>query len=285
MIRRRQLVQAALAALAALAAIGPMGVLGQAPARVARVAALSLACSLALAPAPSAAIAPVLLLLIKQIAKDAAQSMLKDLVLSTLTGMGCKGMAIANALQSLDLRKGGGGGIPGVEAARAAAPDGYTFLVATSGVFGVNPSLYPDLPYRPLVDFLPITNIFLVPLVIVAHPSFQANTLAELIELARKEPGQLSYASAGPGTSQHLSMELFKMRAKLDIDAVAGAAETPEEAAEIYAASLLAIDIDNAAERGYLAMLAARLKLDDALVAHLQQTVAAAAGKVAQPAG
>jgi uncharacterized membrane protein YebE (DUF533 family) len=76
-----------------------------------------------------------------------------------------------------------------------------------------------------------------------------------------------------------------ELRAKLDIDAVAGAAETPEEATEIYIASLLAIDIDNAAERGYLAMLAARLKLDDALVAHLQQTVAAAAGKVAQPTG
>jgi uncharacterized membrane protein YebE (DUF533 family) len=76
-----------------------------------------------------------------------------------------------------------------------------------------------------------------------------------------------------------------ELRAKLDIDAVAGAAETPEEAAEIYTASLLAIDIDNAAERGYLAMLAARLKLDDALVAHLQQTVAAAAGKAAQPTG
>jgi uncharacterized membrane protein YebE (DUF533 family) len=76
-----------------------------------------------------------------------------------------------------------------------------------------------------------------------------------------------------------------ELRAKLDIDAVAGAADTPEEAAEIYIASLLAIDVDNAAERGYLAMLAARLKLDDALVAHLQQTAAAAAGKVVQPAG
>jgi uncharacterized membrane protein YebE (DUF533 family) len=75
-----------------------------------------------------------------------------------------------------------------------------------------------------------------------------------------------------------------ELRAKLDIDAVAGAAETPEEAAEIYAASLLAIDVDNAAERGYLAMLAARLELDDALVAHLQQTVAAA-GKAVQPVG
>jgi uncharacterized membrane protein YebE (DUF533 family) len=76
-----------------------------------------------------------------------------------------------------------------------------------------------------------------------------------------------------------------ELRAKLDIDAVAGAAETPEEAAEIYTASLLAVDVDNAAERGYLAMLAARLRLDDALVAHLQQTVAAAGGRVGQPAG
>lgn len=72
-----------------------------------------------------------------------------------------------------------------------------------------------------------------------------------------------------------------ELRAKLDIDAVASAASTPEEAAEIYTASLLAIDVDNAAERGYLGMLAARLKLDDALVAHLQQSVAAATGRPA----
>ena len=70
-----------------------------------------------------------------------------------------------------------------------------------------------------------------------------------------------------------------ELRAKLDVDAVAGAAATPEEATEIYAASLLAIDVDNAAERGYLAMLAARLKLDDALVAHLHGIVASATGK------
>lgn len=70
-----------------------------------------------------------------------------------------------------------------------------------------------------------------------------------------------------------------ELRAKLDIDAVASAASTQEEAAEIYAASLLAIDVDNAAERGYLSMLAARLKLDDALVAHLQQNVAQASAQ------
>ncbi len=113
--------------------------------------------------------------------------------------------------------KAGGSGIPATEYGKAAAPDGYTLMVVSSGTFGVNPSLYPDLPYRPLVDFLPISNIFLVPLAIVAHPSFPASTLGELIALAKKEPGKLSYASAGPGTSQHLAMELFKLRANLDI--------------------------------------------------------------------
>jgi tripartite-type tricarboxylate transporter receptor subunit TctC len=114
--------------------------------------------------------------------------------------------------------KAGGGGIPGTEAGKAAAPDGHTLMVVTSGTFGVNPSLYPDLPYRPLVDFKPISNIVVAPLVIVAHPSFPADTTEGLIELARKEPGKLSYASAGPGTAQHLSMELFKLRTKIDIE-------------------------------------------------------------------
>jgi len=85
--------------------------------------------------------------------------------------------------------------------------------------------------------------------------------------------GEMDKLSLSPEDKAFVMDEL---RAKLDIDAVADAASSPEEAAEIYAASLLAVDVDNAAERGYLAMLAARLKLDDALVAHLQQNVAAA---------
>ncbi|MFZ5780953.1 MAG: tellurite resistance TerB family protein [Pseudomonadota bacterium] len=88
-----------------------------------------------------------------------------------------------------------------------------------------------------------------------------------------------------PLSSEDKAFVMDELRAKLDVDAVAAAAATPEEAAEIYTASLLSIDVDNAAERGYLAMLAARLKLDDTLVAHLQQTVASAAGKAAQPVG
>lgn len=83
-----------------------------------------------------------------------------------------------------------------------------------------------------------------------------------------------------PLSSDDKAFVMDELRARLDVDAVASAATTPEEAAELYAASLLAIDVDNAAERGYLAMLAARLKLDDALVAHLHGNVASATGKV-----
>jgi hypothetical protein len=114
--------------------------------------------------------------------------------------------------------KAGGGGIPALEAGKAAAPDGYTIMNITSGTAGVNPSLYGDkLPYKPLVDFIPITNMVRAPLVIVAHPTFPASTIPELIALAKKEPGKHFYASAGPGTAQHLSMELFKLKTGIDI--------------------------------------------------------------------
>jgi uncharacterized membrane protein YebE (DUF533 family) len=79
-------------------------------------------------------------------------------------------------------------------------------------------------------------------------------------------------------SSEDKAFVMDELRANLDVDAVARGATTPEEAAEIYAASLLAVTVDSPAERGYLAMLAARLKLDDALVAHLHGTVAAATG-------
>jgi uncharacterized membrane protein YebE (DUF533 family) len=80
-------------------------------------------------------------------------------------------------------------------------------------------------------------------------------------------------------TAEEKAFVMDELQAKLDIDAVAGAATTQEEAAEIYTASLLAIDVDNAAERGYLTMLAARLNLDDSLIAHLQQSVTGATAK------
>ncbi len=111
----------------------------------------------------------------------------------------------------------GRGGIVATEYGKAAAPDGYTLMVVSSDTFGIYPSLYAKLPYKPLVDFLPISNIFFVPLVIVAHLGFPAKTLAELIKLVRDAPGTYAYASSGSGTMQHLAMELLKLRAGLDI--------------------------------------------------------------------
>jgi tripartite-type tricarboxylate transporter receptor subunit TctC len=111
----------------------------------------------------------------------------------------------------------GGGGVPGVMAAKEAAPDGYTLLMGTSGTLGVNPGVYAKLPYDPLKDFAPASNVFIAPLVVIAHPSFDAGSLKELIERARQKPGAINYASAGPGTAQHLSAELFASMAGVQI--------------------------------------------------------------------
>jgi tripartite-type tricarboxylate transporter receptor subunit TctC len=113
--------------------------------------------------------------------------------------------------------RGGGGGVPGVMAGKEATPDGYTWLIGTSGTLGVNPSVYAKIPYDPLKDFAPASNIFIVPLVVVAHPSFAPNTVQELVAAAKKSPGTINFASAGPGTAQHMTGELFKSRAGIDL--------------------------------------------------------------------
>lgn len=113
--------------------------------------------------------------------------------------------------------RGGGGGVPGVMAGKEAAADGYTWLVGTSGTLGVNPSVYAKIPYDPLKDFAPASNVFIVPLVVVAHPSFAPNTVQELVAAAKKAPGTINFASAGPGTAQHMTGELFKSRAGIDL--------------------------------------------------------------------
>src|SRR5947207_911590 len=81
----------------------------------------------------------------------------------------------------------GGGGIPGMMAGKQAAPDGYTLVVGTSGTMSVNPNVYAAIPYDPLKDFAPVSNIFLVPLVVVAHPSFVPSTIGELVAAAKRE--------------------------------------------------------------------------------------------------
>ncbi|WP_426958342.1 Bug family tripartite tricarboxylate transporter substrate binding protein [Muricoccus radiodurans] len=106
----------------------------------------------------------------------------------------------------------GGAGVVGTEAGARAAPDGYSITASTSGTFGINPGIIANLPYDADRDFAHITAVFTVPLVIIAHPSFAPRTAQELLEAARRDPGGINYGSGGPGTSQHMSAELFASR-------------------------------------------------------------------------
>jgi tripartite-type tricarboxylate transporter receptor subunit TctC len=103
----------------------------------------------------------------------------------------------------------GGGGNIAMGAAARSAPDGYTILAA-SGSFVTNPSLFAKIPYDPYTDFAPVTLLCSSTHALVVHPSVPAQNLAELIALAKAEPGRLSYASAGRGTPANLAGELFK---------------------------------------------------------------------------
>ena len=103
----------------------------------------------------------------------------------------------------------GAGGTIGARAVAKAAPDGYTLMVGHSGVFGVAPALYADPGYAPQRDFSPIGLIASYQQVLVVHPSVPVHSIADLIALARKEPGKITYATAGVGSGSHLSTELF----------------------------------------------------------------------------
>jgi tripartite-type tricarboxylate transporter receptor subunit TctC len=111
--------------------------------------------------------------------------------------------------------KGGGNGVIGLNALAQAAPDGYTIGVGAAGPMAVNPSLYENLSYDPLRDFVPITNMVNFPLLLVTHPSLKIKTIRDLIALAKAEPGKIFYASPGSGNSGHLAGELFNSMAKV----------------------------------------------------------------------
>ena len=113
--------------------------------------------------------------------------------------------------------RGGGGGVPGSVATKDAAPDGYTLAMGSSGTLAINAAVYTKLPYAPLRDFTAINHMFLVPLVVIANANFPATTLADLVAAAKRQPGAVMYGSGGPGTSQHLTAELFRSRAGIDV--------------------------------------------------------------------
>ena len=106
-------------------------------------------------------------------------------------------------------RPGAGGNLGAAGVARA-APDGYTLLVANVGVFAINPFLFKNLGYDPERDLAPVTQAASVPNVLLVGPAVSAKTLPELMAAIRAEPNGMNYASMGPGTSGHLSGELFK---------------------------------------------------------------------------
>src|SRR5262245_45378546 len=109
--------------------------------------------------------------------------------------------------------RGGGAGVPAMVAGKTAPPDGYTIVMASTQTLSINPVLYAQLPYDPLKDFTPVSNVVIASLVIVAHPSFGPRTVATLVAAAKETPGALVIASPGQGTSQHLAAELFQSRA------------------------------------------------------------------------
>jgi len=106
--------------------------------------------------------------------------------------------------------RGGAGGIIGVEAMVHSRPDGYTLLMGNVGTQAINPSLYPNLPYDPKRDTVPIAMMAELPIVLVASPSFPAQSVKDLVALGQAEPGKHSYASSGVGNSTHLACEIFQ---------------------------------------------------------------------------
>ncbi len=113
--------------------------------------------------------------------------------------------------------RGGAGGNVGSAAAAKADPDGYTMLMGTVATHALNPALYKKMPFDPVADFSPVSLLVVVPNVLVVNPDFPAKDVAELIALLKAEPGKYSYASSGNGTPLHLSGELFKSMAGVDM--------------------------------------------------------------------
>lgn len=119
----------------------------------------------------------------------------------------------------IENKPGAGGGV-GAEITAKSTPDGYTIMGGTISTHAINASLYKSLPYDPVRDFAPIVLIARVPNMLVVHPDVPAKDVAELVALLRANPGKYTFASAGNGTSQHLSGELFKSMAGAEMQHV-----------------------------------------------------------------
>jgi tripartite-type tricarboxylate transporter receptor subunit TctC len=113
--------------------------------------------------------------------------------------------------------RGGAAGVIGMRMGARAGNDGYTLVLAHTGSTSINPSLYANAGYDPRADFAPIGLIASTPVVLMAHPAFAAKTIAELIAMARKEPGKINLGTPPPGTGGYLAAELFKSMSGADV--------------------------------------------------------------------
>jgi tripartite-type tricarboxylate transporter receptor subunit TctC len=113
--------------------------------------------------------------------------------------------------------KPGAGGNVGAEYVARAAPDGYTLLYGTNGTHGINASLYRNLRFDPVKDFIPVSRMTTIAAMLIVNPQFPPTTVEELIRYAKANPGKVNFASAGNGTTSHLAGELFKTMAGIDI--------------------------------------------------------------------
>ena len=113
--------------------------------------------------------------------------------------------------------KPGANTIVATDSVAKSAADGYTVLMTTDATFSINPHLYSKLPFDTQRDFIPVTMLVLLQQLLVAHPSLPANTLEELIKLAKAKPGTINYASYGSGSQPHLSGEMLKNKAGIDL--------------------------------------------------------------------
>ena len=147
------------------------------------------------------------------------------LIIATAAG-GLMDVAARVAAESLDKSLGqrlvienrsGSGGNIGAEAVAKAEPDGYTLGLVQIGNVAINPYVYPDMTFDPFTDLIPVAPLTSSAILVVANAKVPANDLRELIALAKREPGKLSYGSSGNGTAPHLAGEMFKAAAGVDI--------------------------------------------------------------------